>query len=554
MQISTRKDQLILAGILLLAAGIKLVLVITSSAPFNADEAVVALMARHILQGERPIFFYGQAYMGSLDAFLVAGGFWLFGQQVWVIRLVQSLLFIASVGTTYWLGLRGLGSSKAGLLAAILMAVPNIAVTLYSTVSLGGYGEALLIGNLLLLSALRIANNIRDNPLLSSSNSSGHSQRNLFVLVAVWGFLAGLGFWGLALTLIYAIPSGIYILVMMIKWYGRNRRGWMAGSFLAALIGFVFGSLPVWIFVFRNGLARLIFEYGGGAVAVSQAPYWAQVGSHLASLLLLGGTATLGLRPPWEVRWLALPLIPLVLIFWGFTIVATYRKLRQRATGYGFVWVLLGVMGLLCLAFALTPFGNDPSGRYFLPLAVPMALLAGDALASLRLDKDSWRWAAAGGLAVFNLIGVVQCAMLQPPGLTTQFDLTTVIDHRYDASLIAFLQQHGETRGYSTYWVSYPLAFLSHEEIIFTPRLPYHQDLRYTSRDDRYAPYDQIVASSPRVAYITVRHPSLDALLTGAFRDQGIQWQEKIIGDYHVYYALTRPVSPLQLGLSFATQ
>ena len=57
--------------------------------PFNSDEAVVALMARHILQGERPIFFYGQAYMGSADAYLVATGFWVFGEQVWVIRLIE---------------------------------------------------------------------------------------------------------------------------------------------------------------------------------------------------------------------------------------------------------------------------------------------------------------------------------------------------------------------------------------------------------------------------------------------------------------------------------
>ena len=47
--------------------------------PFNADEAIVALMARHINQGNIPIFFYGQSYMGSLDAILVAIGFRIFG-------------------------------------------------------------------------------------------------------------------------------------------------------------------------------------------------------------------------------------------------------------------------------------------------------------------------------------------------------------------------------------------------------------------------------------------------------------------------------------------
>src|SRR5512143_2634221 len=58
-------------GLLILALaaslGVKILLLGIQAVPFNADEAVVALMAKHILQGERPLFFYGQAYMGSLD-------------------------------------------------------------------------------------------------------------------------------------------------------------------------------------------------------------------------------------------------------------------------------------------------------------------------------------------------------------------------------------------------------------------------------------------------------------------------------------------------------
>jgi len=79
-------------------------LVFSDHVPFNADEAVVGLMARHILQGERPVFFYGQNYMGSLDAALVSLGFTLLGEQIWVIRAVQSLLYLGLLLTTYHLG------------------------------------------------------------------------------------------------------------------------------------------------------------------------------------------------------------------------------------------------------------------------------------------------------------------------------------------------------------------------------------------------------------------------------------------------------------------
>ena len=77
--------------ITVLAAVYRIVILATGAVQFNADEAVVGLMARHILLGEIPVFFWGQAYMGSLDAILVAAGFSVFGSQVWVIRLVQVL-------------------------------------------------------------------------------------------------------------------------------------------------------------------------------------------------------------------------------------------------------------------------------------------------------------------------------------------------------------------------------------------------------------------------------------------------------------------------------
>jgi len=80
-----------------------------------------------------------------------------------------------------------------------------------------------------------------------------------------------------------------------------------------------------------------------------------------------------------------------------------------------------------------------------------------------------------------------------------------------------FLDAKGETRGYTNYWVAYPLAFKSQERIIFIPALPYHPDLRYTARDNRYAPYTAEVERSPRAAYIVTRNPPLTAALRQGF-------------------------------------
>ena len=107
----------------LVAVAYKLFLLAYNTVPFNGDEGVVALMARHILQGERPIFFYGQAYLGSTDAWLVAFSFSIFGQSVFAIRIVQIALFAATVLTTYLvarkLGLREWAARIAPRLLAL---------------------------------------------------------------------------------------------------------------------------------------------------------------------------------------------------------------------------------------------------------------------------------------------------------------------------------------------------------------------------------------------------------------------------------------------------
>ena len=154
-----------------------------------------------------------------------------------------------------------------------------------------------------------------------------------------------------------------------------------------------------------------------------------------------------------------------------------------------------------------------------------------------------------GAVLAFNLVGTAQAAFTNPPGITTQFEAITQVDHRYDAALIRFLRAHGGTRGYANYWVTYPIAFLSGEEIILVPRLPYKADLRYTSRDDRYAPYDELVEASPTVVYVTTNHPTLDGLLREQFTVLGVEFHEAQIGDYHVFYDLSRKVTPDELTL-----
>ncbi|NMB91089.1 MAG: hypothetical protein GYA17_22235 [Chloroflexi bacterium] len=526
--------------VLTLAASWKLLLQHWGAFPFNADEAIVALMARHILQGERPLFFYGQAYMGSLDAYLVAAGFALLGQHVWVIRAIQMILYTGTLATTVILGALVLRSTQSGIYAAALLAIPAVNMTLYTTVSLGGYGEALLIGNLVLICATCLVNR------LTQTQREVYPQKQAALWAGLWGLFSGLGLWANGLTLIYVIPSAVVIWWNLIHNF-PGARIVALGTALPACIGLGAGSFPWWLFALQNEPANLVRELLGSAVSVEQGSLLARSGAHLVNLALLGFPAMLGLRPPWEVRWLALPLLPIGLAFWLATGIFALRRcatLPRADAG----WMLPGTAAALLAGFLFTSFGVDPSGRYFIPLYLILALAAGKMLVD-KVHALPLRIGLALVVILFNTWGTVQSMLTSRTGITTQFDQSTVVDHSVDAELIRFLHAQDEKFGYTTYWISYPLAFLSQEELIYVPRLPYHQDFRYTPRDDRYGPYRDIVTAAPRAAYITAQQPELEDYLVRAFEGRHITWDEAQIGDYHVYYRLSEKVTPEEIGL-----
>ena len=101
----------------------------------SGEDATVALMAKHFLQGENfPVFFYRQTYMGSLNGIHLVPALFLFGPSVLTVRLnaiAWSLLFPLGV---YLLG-RRIFDETAGRAALALAAVPPFLLTYWSTVA-----------------------------------------------------------------------------------------------------------------------------------------------------------------------------------------------------------------------------------------------------------------------------------------------------------------------------------------------------------------------------------------------------------------------------------
>lgn len=517
-----------LGSVLLVAALLRGALLASDAFTFNADEAVVALMARHIRQGEEfPVFFYGQAYMGSLDALLVAAGFAIFGESVLAVRLVQSILYLLVVATTFWLGWRLTRRAWVAAVAGLLIAAPPPVMTLYTTATLGGYNETLLLGNLLLISGYDVT----------------HGHERSAWRWALLGALAGLGWWTNGLIVAYFLPVGLMLL--------RHVAIARTPLYLWAFLFFLIFSAPWWEYNFtHNNTAIEVFLSGRRAdnTGFTVSP----VGQRVMGLFLLGLPAATGIRFPWSGVFFAFPLSALVIL--AYTALALHWLLRgappmlPQARAY----LLVMVFGF-CAVFALSTFGTDPTGRYFLPILPPLAVLVAATAHALRPARPRLAGSLVVGLLAFALLGNGVAAVRQPPGFTTQFDPISHIPHDHDAELMAFLRERGLTRGYSNYWVAFRLAFLSGEEIILRAALPYKADLSYNPADDRYPPYRDAVNDAERVVYITSNHPELDAIIQRRMAERGVAFQERQLGPYHVFYALSKRVSPFELGLDDLT-
>src|SRR6267378_2583057 len=155
----------------------------------DGDEAVVGLMARHIaFLGDRPVFYYGQPYLGSLEAFSAAPLFRLFGSSTLLLKLVPTAFSLGFLVLSAALARRLFGTGPA-LATAAYLAVPPSMWAVWSTKARGGYAELLFLGQALLLVTLA----------LTPSPSRG--------LALLWGILAGLAFWTHPLAVVYLLPG-----------------------------------------------------------------------------------------------------------------------------------------------------------------------------------------------------------------------------------------------------------------------------------------------------------------------------------------------------------
>lgn len=190
----------------------------------HSDEAIVGLMAQDIREGTRfPIFFYGQRYMGALEAYVIAAILPFVSDPITALRLGPALFFAAFVAVQYLMLSRWFGRAAAMVGVAALFAAPP-ALAQWTISARGGYIEVLLWGTALwwiYAEWFATKSDIR-NPKSEIGNARNFSEPGRpgpGLRLALLGFVIGSGMW---------INPAIAVFVAPVMVHAAISRGWLS--------------------------------------------------------------------------------------------------------------------------------------------------------------------------------------------------------------------------------------------------------------------------------------------------------------------------------------
>jgi 4-amino-4-deoxy-L-arabinose transferase-like glycosyltransferase len=442
-----REFRIGLAAALGLALLARLLVIVSPLGEIDADEAIVGLMARHIaFSGERPVFYWGQPYLGSLEAFTAAPLFRLFDSSTFLLKLVPTAYSLGFLALSAVMARRFFGT-RAGLATAAYLAVPPAMWAVWSTKARGGYAELLFLGQAVLFVTLLLA--ARRSPKLA----------------LLWGLLAGLTFWTHLLGIVYLLPAGLFLIL------GR-RRNWSLAELGLIVLGSSLGMSPLLIENVANGfltVAALLQPPDVPLDIVAQFLRFFRVG--IPVLLGLGQPTTS--EALYDLDWLHRPagnvlLVGLVLMLLAGVVAMHLRALRRlvacgadRLSEPALLVLLAMVVPPL---IAVTRFGffvSEP--RYALPLYGTVPLLMG-ALWRIpaRIPRiEAARWGVVALLLGFNVWSVLSTDVrLWRPEDTPDSTAAT------RAELVQYVVAQDRHQLYTDYWIGYPIMFETRETVL----------------------------------------------------------------------------------------
>jgi hypothetical protein len=500
-----------------------------SRSDFNSDEAVNALVIKHMLEGrEFSLFNWGTNYYGIVEGLFAVPFVGLFGYEPLAFKLSAVIGFLILQGSVFLLGRRLFGTSAAIASVAFLSVLSPMLIE-WSTLASGGFCLIVGWGTITALYTLNLA------------------RRPTFARVVGFGWLLGFGLYIYQLYIIYVVTFAAALALtttyellfgerdrvrLKLQSFGLERTVKLLFAFAG---GFALGGAP-------KIIARL------SPLAVSKQPPYSLaspevIGANVDLLVHRCLPALFGVNPfqvPELVNWAGLSYPVWIevcyLAFFGAAWLWGVRFMFEReARGGRIVPVALALLPVInILLFILSRNPQDTlSNRYLLPSLTSLAVLAGGMV--VRIGNRS----RAGAIVLCCLV-IAFGVSKSVSWLVNQNYLTgglRLVRKQEPLDDVLDLMRRERVRGaFGDYWTAYKATFLSREEITVA-------SIRIWDRNPEMT---RSVRALPTAAYIFNASSRQDVAFQERLNDYHIPSTRYLIQPYAVY------LSPSGLSLGKA--
>ena len=488
---------------IVVCVGVRALVLVTDVAGFDGDEAITALMAQRILDGEHFVYFAGQRYLGTFEQYLQAATFAVLPDTPFTSRLPMLGLAALTCALTYAIARAAALPRAAAGFAAMIFALGPLWNVLLTAKNRGAYSIGMVVGAAGLLLALRAATTPRPR-----------------LLAAALGLCCGLGFWNNWMAAYLLVPAAL--------WWVATRHGPTLQRLAAAAGGFVVGALPALVEAVRNG-----WPTAGGVHPPSTVVERAGVVVSDALPVFLG------LRAFGPLRLVPAGVETVVLIGVGAAFVAllvvhrrgvldvlTLRAGYRRPIDLLVVCVAMGLV--LAIVSPTSWFGDDP--RYLSPLYVVVPVLLAIAVVTL-LHRRGPRLAAGVSLLALTALATVAGAVsLHTNGGAGNAVDGTPVRHDDVVRVAEHLQDSGVRAAYGDFWIAQPLQFAVGDDVVVAPTGSDRLDARSRIPSD----------ASP--AWVVPAHQA--ARFHAEMREAGQTARRDDMGPWAVFTQITPPRHP----------
>ncbi|GHO68577.1 hypothetical protein KSC_074690 [Ktedonobacter sp. SOSP1-52] len=511
-------SELILLALVVVAIVLRIALISLNWPTTNSDESVIDLMALHIaFRGEHPIFYYGQSYLGSLEAHLASPFVLLLGPSVFTVRLLLITLFALFLILLYNLTSK-LYSRKLALFSVLLLSFGSLDMLIQELKAFGRYPDILVLSTSLLLLTAHLA--------LTTPTATLTIRRRLLFLLE--GILCGLAVWTDQITLPFV---GLSLLLLLV-FCRREVRGWNLVGLLAGFLlcispmAYYNISMPITHNTF-NDIINVNKVMANEMAAHNISPWRRLVGSLLFALPAITGfnpvctTESLPLFGPTTAATFTCSITQGLwslgyLVLWGSaTVMAVtslwrhwprqeplakspaYRTLVLEALRLALL-LSAGAILLLYTVSASSAVNPGPTARYLLSMCVALPAI----LWPLWRGIQTLAFPEKGGerLLFFARVGALLLILVMlVVGTIRTFADTPNAQAAYERqqTLVSYLLSHQQTRIYSEYWTCNRLIFASDENILCS-----NLDYNLEPGQNRYPEYATIVGQVPSPTYV----------------------------------------------------